>query len=186
MTSTHAHSNNSKPSILQRKRGFTLAEILIATSIGSVLMSGITSSYMFIVKSSMSVSQYVEMNTQSRQGMDRFGREMRMAVDITAATASQISIEIQDDGGTRTVEYIYDATNKQLIRVEGTWTLTLIDSVETLSLKYYNLLGNETVNPLEIKKVQIEGRLSNTVLKIENTTNLVSAKFMLRNRKVST
>ncbi len=184
MTSTHALSNKT-PGIRRRSRGFTLTEILIATSIGSVIMSGITSSYMFIVKSSMGVSQYVEMNTQSRSGMDRFGREMRMAVDITNATDSQISVEIQDDGGTRTVEYIYDAENKQLVRVEGTWTLVLIDNVEAFTLRYYNILGNQTVNPLEVKRVQLEALMSNTVFDIENTSNLVSAKFMLRNRRVS-
>ena len=41
-------------------------------------MSGITSSYMFIVKTSMGVSQYVEMNTQSRLGMKRSSREIRI------------------------------------------------------------------------------------------------------------
>ena len=63
MTSTAAHSK-SMPQKRQRrhKRGFTLTETLIATSIGSVLMSGITSSYIFISKSPLGVSQYVEMN----------------------------------------------------------------------------------------------------------------------------
>ena len=187
MTSTAAHSK-SMPQKRQRrhKRGFTLTEILIATSIGSVLMSGITSSYIFIFKSSLGVSQYVEMNRQSRLGMDRFGRDMRMAVNVTSASDSQISIEIQEEFGTRSVQYIYDAENKRLLRIEGAWTLTLIRNLEAFTLSYYNLLGAQTVNPLEIKKVQMEGLMSNTVLELENTANLVSAKFMLRNRKVST
>ena len=76
---TTTASNNKS---IRRKRGFTLSEVIIAASISSVLMSGITSSYMFIFKSSLGASQYVEMSTQSRIGMERFGRDMRMAVDV--------------------------------------------------------------------------------------------------------
>ena len=61
-----------------------------------------------------------------------------------------------------------------------------MDNIKSLSFRYYNLLGNETLNPVEVKKIQIEAILEDTVFKIENTTNIVSAKFMLRNRKVST
>ncbi len=170
----------------RKKRGFTLTELLIATSISSVLISGITSSYMFIFKSSLGMSQYIEMNTQSQIGLERFGRDMRMAVDIWSASATNLSLEVQSESGTRTVTYTLDEATKSLVRVEGTWELTVIENIESLKISYFNLLGNETINPIEIKKIKIEALMKKTVFDVENTTDLVSAKFMLRNRKVST
>ncbi len=185
MTSTAAHTEtqqNPRP----RKRGFTLSEVLIAMSISSVFMSGITSSYMFIFKSSLGMSQYMEMNTQSQIGLERFGRDMRMAVDVTTASSTQMTLQVQGESGTRTVEYIYDSSSNSLNRVEGSWTLTVIGNIESLSFSYYNLLGNTTTNPVEVKKIKLEALLEKMVFEVKNTTNIVSAKFMLRNRKVST
>ena len=54
------------------KGGFTLTEVVIALSILSVVMSGLTSSYMFIFKSSLGMSQYIEMSTHSQIGLERF------------------------------------------------------------------------------------------------------------------
>ncbi len=169
-----------------RKRGFTLAEVLIAVSISSVFMSGITSSYIFIFKSSLGMSQYIEMSTQSQIGLERFGRDMRMAVDVSAATSTAITLEVQGESGTSTVQYIYDSSSKSLNRIDGSWNLTVISNIESLSFRYYNLLGNTTTNPVEVKKIQLEALLEKTVFEVKNTTNIVSAKFMLRNRKVST
>ena len=109
-----------------------------------------------------------------------------MAVNVTTASATAMTLHVKAESGVRTVEYIYDANSKSLKRVEGSWTLTVIGNIKSLKFRYYNLLGNTTTNPVEVKKIQIEALLENTVFAIENTTNLVSAKFMLRNRKVST
>ena len=125
------------------------------------------------------------MSTQSRLGLERFGRDMRMAVDIWEVTANHVSLDIQAETGTRTVDYIYEPENNRLIRVENGWTLTVIENIKSFSLRYYNLMGNETSILSEVKKIQFEALLEDTVFQVENTTNVISAKFMLRNHKVS-
>ena len=147
MTSITEHSDKS---VHRRKRGFTLAELLIAMSISGTLMYGITSSYIFLLRNSMSISQYVEQNDQNRLGLELFGRDMRMAENVTAATSSQVIIDIPTETGTRTVEYLYQPGAKRFVRIEGAWEKTVFKDVGALSLSYFNILGNATTNITEV------------------------------------
>ena len=182
MTTITEHSDKS---VHHRKRGFTLVELIIAVSISSTLLYGTTSSYIFLLKSSMSIGQYVEQNNQDRLGLELFGRDMRMAENVTTATSSQVIVDIPTETGTRTVEYIYQPGAKRFVRIEGTWEKTIFENVGALSLSYFNIVGNATTNIAEVKKVQFEVLKESQVLQIEKTSTLISAKYMMRNREVS-
>ena len=119
-------------------------------SISGTLMYGITSSYIFLLRNSMSISQYVEQNDQNRLGLELFGRDMRMAENVTAATSSQVIIDIPTETGTRTVEYLYQPGAKRFVRIEGAWEKTVFKDVGALSLSYFNILGNATTNITEV------------------------------------
>lgn len=163
-----------------------LTELLIAVSIATVVLAGVTSSYMFMFRSSISMGYYAEMNDQSRRGLVRFGRDVRMATDVTMADGERFVVEIASASGTRKIEYRYDSEKKQLVRIEDGWTLVMLQDVEVVNFVYYNILGAETSTPIEIKKVQFDAFMSRSVLQTDTTNRIVSARFMMRNKRVAT
>ena len=141
---------------------------------------------MFIFRSSLGVANYAEMNDQSRRGLERFGRDVRKATDITTADEQRIVLEISTGTVTSEVEYAYDVGSRRLIRTEDGTEATILGNVSAINLLYYNILVSETSNLIEIKKVQFDAIMSKDLLQIQNTNHIISARFMIRNKKVST
>ncbi len=184
----------SSPHPLKRVRrrstsvlGMTLVELLITMSLMGVIMAGIMSAYFFITKSSMSVGNYAEMSGDSRLTLQIFARDVRMATDVKAFTSKSVDLEVSySDTDIRDVDYAYDVDTGILTRtVDSTDVFTLLTDVSELEFEFYNLLGNETTNVLEIKRIHFSAKLLKKVMHISNTNQVISAGYMMRNRKVS-
>ena len=81
--------------------------MLIALSISSVVLLGTTSSLSFILKSTLGTAFYVEMNSQTRRGLEVFGRDMRMAKQVYFADEGEIEIGVPGESGERRIHYLY-------------------------------------------------------------------------------
>jgi Tfp pilus assembly protein PilW len=170
--------------------GFTLVELLIYVAIAPIILSGILSSYLFFVKSTMSLGNYNDLNTRTRNGLELFGRDMRMVSDVNTTggtpAADYIMLEIQGANGTTDiVEYIFDDTTKKLIRRSNGNDVTVFEDLTACSLKYFSILDVETVKPIEIKKVQLDATMQRLVQHLENSQHVISARFMMRNKQVT-
>ena len=169
------------------KAGFTLAEVLIATSLTALLMAGMTSSFMFIVKSSFGMGNYVDMNNQSRNGLEKFGRDARMTISLRYISENTYYALCETAQGRTHVAYWYDWSQNAFMRWEegaGAPQAVLKD-VRELQFKYYNLAGNATTALLEAKQVQVDAGMVRHVFAVENTNHVISARFMMRNRDVA-
>ena len=161
--------------------------MLIATSLSLLIMAGMTSSYMFIVKSSFAMGNYVDMNNQSRTGLEKFGRDARMTISLRYISDNTYYALIETAQGRKHVGYYYDWSQDAFMRWEegaGAPQAVLKD-VRELKFVYYNLLGNETTALLEAKQVQVDAEMVRRVFAIENTNHVISARFMMRNREVA-
>ena len=167
------------------RRAFTLTETLIALSISSVIASGITSSYMFIYKSTLGAVNYVDMNNQSRRALETFSRDIRQADQITVAENQYLSVAIPTTSGNRVVVYAYDTDSKRLVRKEGGWSLTLIENVQgSISFGYSDIAGSASSNLDTIKKIQFVAVLGTHNLSVvAKTQKVISAEFIMRNKK---
>jgi prepilin-type N-terminal cleavage/methylation domain-containing protein len=66
-------------------RGFTLVELLVATSIATVLMAGMLSSYLFLGRNLVRNSNRQQLEAQSRVFLQAFARDVGMADQIAGA-----------------------------------------------------------------------------------------------------
>lgn len=162
--------------------GFTLIEVMVAMTIGTLLLASAYTTLLSLAKGSQSVVNYTEMNTQTRHALEIFGRDARMAEDVKTATALRAVLVVEGD----TVEYRYEPTAKVLYRiVKGGTPRAVIFDVEDLTLNYYTLRHDPTNNPLEVKHIQLEAMLERRVISLANTNYIISARFMMRNKHVS-
>lgn len=180
MTSTTAVSKSWRS-----KRGFTLAEILIATVITGLLLAACMSSVVFLMKSAVGSGNYSEMNQQSRRALEYFGREVRQGQGITSPDKTGFDLKIPVSASTsKTIRYGLDKSKKEFYRIEDGVRTRLLGDVEDVIIRYYNINGSESALPLEIKQVQMEAKMVRKVLTTENTNYLISARFTLRNNYI--
>ena len=57
------------------RRGFTLVEMLFTLGIGSLILTGVLTSYIISVRGFRGLSNYIEMEASRRQSLDWFARD---------------------------------------------------------------------------------------------------------------
>lgn len=188
--------------------GFTLVEIMAVVVISSMLVLAAYTTIMSLARGSKSMVNFSEMNTQTRWGIEIFGRDVRMGsavrwedfgptgVVIRRATVVDASgtVDMQDfaylyDADAKTFRREvwapeYDPENHPEYRVDGSSRVLLTD-VEELKLHYYTARQESTSNPADVKHIQLEAKLERTVINLKNTNYIISARFMMRNKNVS-
>lgn len=175
------------PSLAADRRGFTLAEVLIALTLCGIVLAISSGSLLFLSKSTAGLGNYQEMNMTSRFALEAFASDARMTVDVNFATPSSVSLDVYNStGGEDTVVYDYDATAGTFSRTADGKTKVLLEDVERLSLTYFTLLPDvQATKPLEVKKIQLQAEMRRSALSVKNTNEIISARFMMRNRAVS-
>jgi prepilin-type N-terminal cleavage/methylation domain-containing protein len=113
--------------------GFTLVEMMVGTALGSLLLLGVASMYLFSLKSFTSMSNYAELNARNRYASDIVTRDIRSATGVTSATNGQLVLRFR--GANLTYNYDEDAgtlTRSYLERDE-----VLLEGVNSLSFSLY-------------------------------------------------
>ncbi|MEX0325667.1 MAG: type II secretion system protein J [Puniceicoccaceae bacterium] len=199
---------NKKPN---SKAGFSLVEVLVATVISVFILGSSYATIISLAKGSESMINFTEMNTQTRTSLELFARDSRMCENVYEFTNNKISI-LRELWDSSTNSYTKRYVIYQFVPEAGTFTRsihraslvsgayvpsTLIESetllfdVEEMNLFYYRLVDPEIPNydpiartKLEVKHVQLEAKLKRTVLNLDNTNYILSARFMMRNKDV--
>lgn len=183
MTTTTVHSSFSR----SLRSGFTLLEVMISLTLGTLVLSMATGGLLFMSRSLTSLTHFTEMSQASRTALELFGRDVRMTTNVFIGENHTLSILREDtDGSSVVVDYIYDADNKTFSQQTGSDPVRVIlRNVDELEISYFTLRGNPTANPLEVKEVQLEALMRRTALTAGATNYIISAQFMMRNRSVS-
>ena len=169
------------------KRGaFTVVELMLAITIGGIVLAGAATSVNMWARSSMAVGNYADMSGSCRRALDIFATDVRMANGVTVSTASTFTFSAFDSGTSSViVSYVFDDTSDTLTRTYDGVSRVILENVENFALTYSDLTLSTTTNPLSVKVVQIKAILQKKVLNLSNTDEIISARFMLRNRRVS-
>jgi prepilin-type N-terminal cleavage/methylation domain-containing protein len=186
------------------KEGFSLVEVMVAMTISVFLLASAYATIFSLAKGSESMVNFSEMNTQSRNALELFGRDMRMAEDVLQDDWNSNSVVIQRrlmDGTPLFVRYVFVVatanTGGHFRRQEwsqypgnaGTHLINdrvILYDVDELDMNYYRYKRDEVaLNPLETKHIQLEAKLQREVLGITNTNYIISARFMMRNKDVT-
>jgi len=190
----------------KRKRSvaFTLVEVMIAAGLGSIILAGVLSSFLMLVKSGVRVSNYSTMESETRRAFERLGIDARMSNDFSSnisggvITSFTLTIPTEDSVNPhRQVTYGYEtdptnSTKKRLFLVPGSsasGTLgkrILVSNVDALVFARYNisdvLIPTSTVADTGVKHIQIQLSVSRTAVGVAAATQVIrSSAFTIRN-----
>ena len=186
-------------------QAFTLVELMFSLTILMIALGSITGTFMVFAKSSASLGEYVDMSSESRKALELFSRDVRAAngIAVIGATSSNgvvytdqgLNLTFPDYYGNRSVTYSYESTSGILRRIEnyeGTQSESnLLTGMQQFKIQLFQAPGDDfesisgpvaSVNEWA-KSLQLDAELIRTVVTLDNTDYIISARFMMRNMK---
>ena len=188
-----------------QRAGFTLVEVMIAMALSLIVLAGVLSTFLYIVRAGYSTTSYADMENQSRMGLELFARDARMAKNITWNSSTSITLTIPTSSSDATYLYQYNSTAGTFTRTctsAGTTAETLITGItaSSFTLQGYKLttdpvthypyavdLSNLSQASVDTKQIQLTLGLGRSVSTVPGaSSNVISARFILRNKHVTT
>lgn len=166
----------------RRNTGIALAELMVASGIGVLLLATLTVTHVFYLKSFASLENYMNLNSESQLALNRMTKEIRQADLLSFYSVNKLTFLV--DG--KSVSYSYNPARQTLSRASGSdngvllfvctyWTNNIYD-------RNMNLLTAATAT--NCKVVQLTWITSRTVLgRTNNTVDVQSAKVVIRKQK---
>src|SRR5687767_11545901 len=101
----------------QRRRGFSLIEMLIGTAIGSILLTVIATFSLYSGRSLAAIWNYADLNQTSRQALDTMTRDIRQVRRLIDFQPDLLTFEDSDG---QSLYFLYNPATKRLRRIKGT------------------------------------------------------------------
>ena len=177
------------------RHGVTLVELIIAMTLSSMVLGAVMSTYVYIARSSMSISNYSDMEREAMLGLERLGRELRMTDNLVSSGSpiNQVTLTIPNEVGTGThdVIYAYNSAQKTFTRQANGVTKELVRDIQPGSFSFKRFAHNQqsldlpgiTLPDYSTKQLQITLTLAPTTkgLTAATTKRVISSRFVLRN-----
>lgn len=162
-------SSDSSPCVRSRA-GFTLPEVLVASFILAIVVTLVMTMVVFQTRFSMAIDNYSEMNTLSRQVMNRLELDVRGTSFVATAEPRKMVINVMDPnlgvsdlvGGSpaqTTITYEFDIIKGTLNR-NGT---PLVGNLVDCQFVYFNPLDGTTTSTSEIKKILLAATMRRAI-----------------------
>lgn len=173
-----------------------MVEVMITAVIGAMMLTGVLSLFLMMGRSGYNASGYSTMDAEARRALEVLGVDARMASKIFWTDSSTITLTVSG----AEVTYVYDSstsgnTARSFYRktggVSSTATpLILVRDVADFTFCRYKIVNGVDYtanNDLETKQIQITMRMVRSRATVASATNsILSARVVLRNKKVST
>lgn len=184
MSRSSAHSD--------RRRGFTLPELLLAVTLSGILFTAILGAYLFLGRSLTRLVNVHRQEVESRRLLRQFTEDVSAAISLPTGTASQIQVVKMTGASsptTTTVSYVYQSSSGTISRTDASGTLTLVSGITpgAFVLTYYNEGGTAiTPAPQSVKSVELSytSELGNAGSGTRARYVVVSPRVVLRNKPV--
>ena len=189
-------------SLKNRSAGFTLTEVLMAASLSAMILAGVLSTSVLIIRSSVRASNYSVMEAETRRAFEQMGIDARMASDFSCVfnplgsiTSFTLTIPNEDLSQIYYVTYGYDTSNSAnqvIFTVPGNnpaatvGRRVLVNQVNAMTFLRYDatntLIPAATTSNAGIKHIQMSVSVLRTGVGIANATQVIrSSAFTLRN-----
>lgn len=173
---------------------------MVAALIGGFVLLGVMTTNLQLMRSGVRMTQYAEMNSQVRRGLEQLSHDLKIANDVTLNNVSDLTLTIPlTAGGTAQVTYAWTDATQSLFVVPGansavtTGRIFLVRGIPALpgggpgvTFSRFTRDGAAAATNGTTKRIQITmnvTRQSDTTAKASDSA--VSATFVLRNKPVS-
>jgi prepilin-type N-terminal cleavage/methylation domain-containing protein len=179
------------------ERGFSLIELMVAALVGGLVLLGVLVTNLQLMRTGVRITQYAEMSSQVRRGIEQLEGDLKNAITIKWNSASDVTLTLPNqDGSTRQVTYAWTSATQSFFLVPGassavtTGRVFLVNGIPALPggaaglvFARYDRDGNVATTDLATKKVQVSlNVIRQTALTATATETAVSAIFILRNK----
>jgi type II secretory pathway pseudopilin PulG len=177
-------------------RAFTLVEVLIAAGISVVVLAGVLTANLQVIRGGVRATEYAEMEAQVRRALDMFGRDLKEALDLKWNSESDLTLTIPtSDTTVGQVTYAWTAASGSFFRVAGASSaaagrLDLVRGIRALPgnapgvvFTRYDRDGAEARTDDATKSIQITLTTARTRTGLADMTQAaVTARFLMRNK----
>lgn len=169
---------------------YTLVEVLITTFTVSIILAGVMTEYVSLLKGYETMNTYRDLHSQARAGVDQFTRDLRGASSITAGSSNAITFLVPVVGitntitGTNTITYAQQSNTFVRTMVSGgaTNTAVMARDVEAIDLTYYLRDGiTQTASPSMAFNVHGKVTCSRGVAGAQKV-DFIQTRTLLRNK----
>ena len=171
-------------------RASTLAETLVASAIGALILVGVMTTYIMSVKGFTAISNYRQIHGDGRLAVTYFARDMRGVSSISSfANSSNVTVVIPtafNSSGTaisnKTVSYTMSGGVLSRYDSSTGYTDQLAANINGLTFTLYNNLGSSNgVTVSTAKGIQLDIKLRKTVMSQVQSEDYLSARYDMRN-----
>ena len=189
MTTT-IHSPKRRDAALRRARAFTLVEVIVASTLGAIIMAGTLTTFLFLGRSGANLRNYSDMESQARKSLEIFAEDTRQASAVSWTSANSVTLVVN----LANIEYSY--ASGVFTRTTGGASSAMVTGITTFSFSAYDINGTaitdfstaaaRTIANNSTKQVQISLSAARSTKTVATATNIVlSARYVLRNKKVT-
>lgn len=158
---------------------------MVALGLSSVLFAGLASFTSYSSKAFASIANYVSLDADSRNALDRLTKDVRQVRRLTAHSATSLTFE--DSDGT-TLSYVYDPNARTLTRTANGVSSVLLTQCDRLIFSIFqrNPIGGSydqypTADVATCKLVNVFWVCSRQVMgETFNTETVQTAKIVIR------
>lgn len=171
-----------------------LVELMVATSLGSVVLAAVMALTVYSARSFAAVSNYVDLDMKSRNALDKMSQEIRQADGLTTFTTNQLVFSGTDPvtSSAYTLTYSYNSGAATLTRQKSSeaQSQTLLTQCSALTWSMYQRnMTNGTDQPIptsdvsQCKLIKLTWICSRSILgKSLNTESVQSAEIVIRKK----
>jgi len=179
----------SKTTSTKRTRAaFTLIEMIVASGVGAVLLTGVMSMFWFANRSFASLTNYLDLDQKTQAALDKMSREIRQVNMLTAFSSTNMTFQNYDGSS---LQFIYNPNSQTLTRIRGgTNTTTLLTGCDSLEFSIFQrapvsntFQAYPTTIISDTKVIQLTWNCYRTILGSKiNTESMQSAKIVIRKK----
>ena len=170
-----------------RQAAFTLAEVLVGSAIGLIVLAAVVAFMFFCSRSLIALTNYADLDQRTQMTLDRMSREIRQVNKLTEYSPTNLTF--QDWDGV-TLQYVYNPLTKALTRTKGGVTVTNLTDCDFLEFNIFQRTpSNDTFQPYaitnvaETKLIELTWSCSRKILgTTANSESMQSAKIVIRKR----
>jgi len=179
------------------RAAFTLVELMIASALSAAILAGVLTAFLFLGRTGVAIQNYSDMEAQARGAMETFALDARMAYEVTWNSTQSVTLTTESGGTKYKYTYSYSSTQGTFSRQQTSPSTgaadVLISNIRpgTFAFTAYKInteeidLGSSNANGMT-KQIQISLEARRTATTVATMTNkVVSARFVLRNKKVT-